>query len=239
MKRVISPAFVITALAAAQLLARSPFVPHPAPIRSAEVERPGIAPAPAEETRQEKELEAAATKMWAERPRPNEEDSSRLLDLQPPAQRQARPHEQPRSQAQPRLQEQTAERRLSFAEARERMAYEQHDRAWWNERYNRIARAGTGYYAFSEGFWFPAFGYDPEFDVYPFDGPIYAVGDMTPDQEIAAIQTKLTQAGYYSGSITGVLDTATQQAISQFQTANDLLATGAIDEPTVEALGLG
>lgn len=115
---------------------------------------------------------------------------------------------------------------------------ERHDRAWWNKRYNRIVRAGTGFYVFDEGYWFPALGYDPDADIYAYEGPIYALEDMTPDQEVAAMQARLEVDGYYSGSITGVLDSVTQQAIAKFQADSGLLATGAIDQPTIEALGL-
>lgn len=141
-------------------------------------------------------------------------------------------------QQQQQQQRQVSERRLAFAEARERMMRERHDAAWWDHRYQRIVRAGTGYYFLDAGWWYPAFGYDLTADVYPYEGPIYAFGDMKPDQEIVAIQQRLQADGYYSGSITGVLDSTTQAAIAKFQAADGLLSTGAIDQPTIEALGL-
>jgi hypothetical protein len=176
------------------------------------------------ESPNDRELEADAAKIWAGRPRPAED-------------RREQPNER-REAARPQ-QVETTQQRPTFAEARQRMSLERHDRGWWEQRYNRIVRAGSGYYFFDAGYWYPAFGYDPQFDLYPYDGPIYAVGDMSPDQETAAIQMKLAQAGYYSDSITGVLDSTTQAAIARFQTDHDLFATGAIDEPTAEALGLG
>lgn len=52
------------------------------------------------------------------------------------------------------------------------------------------------------------------------------------------MQTTLQADGYYDGSITSVLDRATLEAITEFQTANGLPVTGALDKPTLETLGL-
>lgn len=118
------------------------------------------------------------------------------------------------------------------------MSRERHDRAWWEKRFNGIFRGGTGYYYLDGGYWYPAFGYNPEVDTYASEDPIYAITDLTPDQEIATVQTALQADRYYNGSITGVLDTTTLEAIANFQADNGLLVTGAIDQPTLEALGL-
>ena len=234
-----------------------PFTPPPPPIR--QMSQPHIAPeprveperpvetAPSRDLRkeeQQREMAAAAEKEWAERPRSDEEKNN-LTEPRPqnqsiPPQQQQQGIQPQKEQLQPQrtAQEQTTQSRLSFDEARTRMTRERHDRAWWNERYNRIVRGGTGFYVFDEGYWFPAFGYDPDADIYAYEGPIYALADMTPDQEVAAVQERLEADGYYSGSITGVLDSVTQQAIAKFQADSGLLATGAIDQPTIEALGL-
>ena len=232
------------------------FTPPPPPIR--QMPQPRIAPEPRIEPErpvettpsrdirkeeQQREMAAAAEKEWAERPL-SDEEKNLLTEPRPQSQsilqQQQQQGTQPgKEQQQPQRtdQGQTTQRRLSFDEARGRMTRERHDRAWWNERYNRIVRAGSGFYVFDEGYWFPAFGYDSEADIYAYEGPIYALADMTPDQEVAAVQERLEADGYYSGSITGVLDSVTQQAIAKFQADNGLLATGAIDQPTIEALG--
>jgi peptidoglycan hydrolase-like protein with peptidoglycan-binding domain len=64
------------------------------------------------------------------------------------------------------------------------------------------------------------------------------VGDLTPDQVIANVQKALQADAIYTGPINGVLDSATRNAIEKFQTENGLSAVGAIDKPTIEALGL-
>lgn len=180
----------------------------------------------------------APERIWAERPQPAEERLQQTEIRREEAQQQQQAARQQAARQQETLQQQTAQQRLSFAQARERVSRERHDRAWWEQRYNGIRRAGTGYYYLDAGYWYPAFGYAPGVDTYASNDPMYAIEDLTPDQEIATVQTALQEAGDYSGSITGSLDTTTLEAIAKYQTANGLLATGAIDQPTLEAMGL-
>jgi peptidoglycan hydrolase-like protein with peptidoglycan-binding domain len=94
-----------------------------------------------------------------------------------------------------------------------------------------------GYYYWDNGYWYPALGYDPNYS-YDYDGPIYAYGNLLPDQVIANVQTALQQDGYYSGPITGSLNAATQAAIANYQRDSGLVVTATVDQPTVESLGL-
>jgi len=48
----------------------------------------------------------------------------------------------------------------------------------------------------------------------------------------------LQQAGYYTEAITGSLDVQTRAALANYQRDQGLPVTGAIDQPTVQALGL-
>ena len=80
-------------------------------------------------------------------------------------------------------------------------------------------------------------GYDPTYS-YDYDGPIYAYGNLLPDQVIANVQTQLQQGGYDSGPITGSLNSATRAAIANYQRDHGLVVTATVDEPTVESLGL-
>jgi peptidoglycan hydrolase-like protein with peptidoglycan-binding domain len=98
--------------------------------------------------------------------------------------------------------------------------------------------AGGGYYFWDAGYWFPALGYDPLYDSYDYDGPIYTYGDLLPDQVIINVQRALQQLGYYSGGLTGSIGPTTRAAIASYQQDAGLTVTGAIDAPTVEALGL-
>ena len=65
--------------------------------------------------------------------------------------------------------------------------------------------AGGGYYYWDAGYWYPAWGYDPAFSVYVYDGPIYSYANLPPDQVIVNVQTELQDQGYYIGEIDGQL----------------------------------
>jgi len=116
-----------------------------------------------------------------------------------------------------------------------------HDSSWWNYHCNRIVFV-TVYsqpfpFYFDAGYWYPAWGYYAD-AYYPYDGPIYSYNDLPPDEIIANIQTELYNQGYYSGPIDGIIGPDTQTAIADYQADYGLPVTAAIDEPTVESLGL-
>jgi len=127
---------------------------------------------------------------------------------------------------------------ISHDEAFRRHWHESHDRNWWHDHCNTIVFVTTGYYFLDGSYWYPAYGYDPSQTYYDYDGPIYTYGNLLPDEVIANVQTALQDAGYYYGPITGSLSVNTRAAIANFQRDYDLPITGAVDEPTVEALGL-
>jgi len=74
---------------------------------------------------------------------------------------------------------------------------------------------------------------------YAISPSTYPLTGIVPDRTtVIVFQSRLQQAGYYYGRITGVLDLATAVAIARFQTRHGLLATGGIDQPTAQALGI-
>ena len=74
---------------------------------------------------------------------------------------------------------------------------------------------------------------------YAYDGPIYAGSvEMDPGQVVANVQTALQEQGYYSGEVDGILGPLTRAAIASYQAAQGLEPTAAIDEPTLESLGM-
>ncbi len=85
---------------------------------------------------------------------------------------------------------------------------------------------------------YPAYGYDPLNSYYDYDGPVYTYSNLLPDEVIANVQTALQDAGYYFGAITGSLSLEMRAALANFQRDYGLQITGAIDEATVETLGL-
>jgi hypothetical protein len=116
---------------------------------------------------------------------------------------------------------------------------EWHDQGWYRSHYSRVELIGGGYYYFNNGYWYPAWGYSPSEQYYAYDGPIY-VGHHAepPDKVIADTQALLQQMGYYKGEVDGLLGPLTREALTAYQTDNGLTVTAAIDEPTLDSLGL-
>src|SRR5256886_9503979 len=112
-----------------------------------------------------------------------------------------------------------------------------HARGWWRSHCSRIVFVNAGWYYWNAGYWFPAWGYDP-YATYAYDGPIYGYNGLSPDQVTVNVQEQLARAGYYDGSIDGMLGPMTREAIAAFQADNGLAITSAIDEPTLATLGL-
>jgi Putative peptidoglycan binding domain len=132
----------------------------------------------------------------------------------------------------------TSNARLSYSDAVKRFRHERHDRAWWRQHFTTIVLIGGGYYYFDAGYWFPAWGYDPGYESYDYDGPIYTYGNLLPDEVILNVQRALQAAGYYAGGLTGSLTAATRQAIANYQSDAGLIVNGIVDAPTVASLGL-
>jgi len=55
---------------------------------------------------------------------------------------------------------------------------------------------------------------------------------------IANVQTALQEQGYYQGEVDGLLGPQTREAIAGYQRANGLTETAAIDQPTLQSLGM-
>jgi hypothetical protein len=132
----------------------------------------------------------------------------------------------------------TGTNRFSYSDALHRNWHEWHNRDWWRQHCNNIVFVTGGYYFLDASYWYPAYGYDPLNSYYDYDGPIYTYGNLLPDQVIANVQAALQDAGYYFGAITASLSVETRAALANYQRDYGLIITGAIDEPTVEALGL-
>jgi hypothetical protein len=116
---------------------------------------------------------------------------------------------------------------------------EWHDEGWYRSRYPRVELIGGGYYYWNNGYWYPAWGYSPSAQYYAYDGPIY-VGHRAepPDQVIADVQAELQQMGYYRGEVDGLLGPLTREALTAYQADQGLATTAAIDEPTLDSLGM-
>jgi hypothetical protein len=126
----------------------------------------------------------------------------------------------------------------SYADAMRRYRHERHDHDWWKQHYIVIVLVGGGYYYQDSGYWYPAWGYDPNYERYDYDGPIYTYGNLLPDQVIVNVQRALKELGYYAGDLNGSLGVNTRNALAAYQQDYGLDATGVVDEATVHALGL-
>ena len=118
---------------------------------------------------------------------------------------------------------------------------ERHDRDWYHSRYQRVELIGGGYYYWNNnGYWYPAWGYDPGQEYYAYDAPIY-VGHRAepPDRVIADVQSELQEMGYYQGEVDGLLGPLTREALTSYQADQGLQVTAVIDEPTLDSLGMG
>ena len=113
-----------------------------------------------------------------------------------------------------------------------------HDRNWWHKHCDAIVLVGWGYWGWYDNWWYPAWGYDPYYSYYDYNGPIYGYDGLQPDEVIANVQAALQQLGYYSYAVDGVLGPATEAAIENYQRDYGLPVTGAIDSATVRSLGL-
>lgn len=114
-----------------------------------------------------------------------------------------------------------------------------HDHLWYHSHYHNVILIGGGWYYWNAGYWFPAWGYDPGVAYYPYDGPIYVGANATPpDQMIADVQGALQEQGYYHGDVDGLLGPQTRAALADYQQAQGLETTAAMDEPTLQSLGM-
>jgi hypothetical protein len=112
-----------------------------------------------------------------------------------------------------------------------------HDRGWWHNHYNRVVFVYGGWYYWNSGWWYPAWGYSPN-SYYAYDGPIYAYNSLPPDQVVANVQAALQTQGYYQGDVDGLLGPLTREAIASYQRDHGLYETAAVDQPTLESLGM-
>jgi hypothetical protein len=138
----------------------------------------------------------------------------------------------------PRNEKTTNDNGNSYAEAMRRYRHERHDHDWWKQHYVIIVLVGGGYYYQDSGYWYPAWGYDTNYERYDYDGPIYTYGNLLPDQVILNVQNALKALGYYAGDVNGSLGVNTRNALTAYQQDYGLDPTGVVDEPTVRALGL-
>src|SRR5947207_1539776 len=83
-----------------------------------------------------------------------------------------------------------------------------------HNHHNRIVFVFGAPYFWDAGWWYPAWGYDPN-AYYAYDGPIYGYNDLPPDQVVANVQSALQEQGYYTGEVDGLLGPLTRAALAR------------------------
>ena len=112
-----------------------------------------------------------------------------------------------------------------------------HDHDWWKHHCVTFIFFDWGWWGWYDGWWYPAWGYDASSN-YEYNEPIYGNGDLSPDQIVAGVQTKLQQLGYYTYAIDGKMGAQTRSAIARFQRDHRMNITSGIDPETLGALGI-
>jgi hypothetical protein len=80
------------------------------------------------------------------------------------------------------------------------------------------------------------YGYDYGTPYFNYSGPGYVV--PSGGSVVASVQNALDQMGYNAGPPDGAMGPQTENALARFQNDHGLPATGQIDNPTLQALGL-
>ena len=112
-----------------------------------------------------------------------------------------------------------------------------HGKDWWRHHCAAIIFFDWGWWGWWDGWWYPAWGYDP-YSNYEYNQPIYGANGQEPDQIVAGVQTKLQQLGYYTYAIDGKMGPLTQGAIARYQRDRRMSITSGIDQPTLVSLGI-
>src|SRR6266478_1138746 len=137
---------------------------------------------------------------------------------------------------------------------------ERHDANWhgdWDRRHAHFDRGH--FFVFVDGFWcgldagffpwdyYPYYGYDYyPYDYYTADVPQYGNDNTEPDYNgapvadptVQAVQTQLTQQGYYNGPADGIFGPTTRDAVAKYQIAKNLNVTGSLSPDMLQSLGL-
>lgn len=95
---------------------------------------------------------------------------------------------------------------------------------------------GLGYPYFGYGY---PYGYNPYgYGYYNTPRTVYYAENLTDDATVAAVQRRLSNAGYYHGAIDGVIGGGTRTAIRAYERRHGLAVDGRIDRQLLATLGI-
>jgi hypothetical protein len=135
--------------------------------------------------------------------------------------------------------------RTSFNNSRTVASHRSHRHHWNGHRHHRsnfVIGIGLGY-PYGYGYGYPyrygyGYGYPYGYGYYAPRTTVYATRGYTDDATVAAVQRRLARAGYYQGSIDGVIGPGTRSAVRAFERNNGLPADGVIDSQLLRTMGL-
>jgi hypothetical protein len=128
-----------------------------------------------------------------------------------------------------------------------------HDGNWHQDWDRRHAHYSNGHWwCYDGGTWigldagFYPWDYFPyyAYDYYPYDyyagdnGGASSYVDQNVDPTVTAVQSELTNLGYYHGVIDGRLGPDTRSALTRYQIDHHLSVTGSLSSDTLQSLGL-
>jgi hypothetical protein len=117
---------------------------------------------------------------------------------------------------------------------------------WWCYDGGAWIGLDAGFYPWD---YYPYYAYDYyPYDYYPgyyadVEPEYYSAGvsssvEQSPDPNVTAVQTDLTQLGYYHGAIDGLFGRDTRDALARYQNDQHLAVTGTLTTETLQSFGL-
>jgi hypothetical protein len=120
------------------------------------------------------------------------------------------------------------------------------DGHWWCFDNGGWIGLDAGFYPWD---YFPYYAYDYyPYDYYPgyyadvepeyYSAGVSSSAEKNPDPNVTAVQTDLTNRGYYHGAVDGLFGRGTRDALAHYQTDKHLAVTGTLTTETLQSLGV-
>lgn len=113
-------------------------------------------------------------------------------------------------------------------------------RRYYPRYYGGFYPYGYGYpYGFGYGYGYPYFGASAALYYNGYHPQYQATRSVRGGSVVAEVQQELARAGYYRGSVDGVVGSGTRSAIRAYERANGLRVDGRIDQELLRSMRLG
>jgi hypothetical protein len=108
-----------------------------------------------------------------------------------------------------------------------------------NDRDDRFRRFNNRTFIFFDAFGFPFLYPYPYYGYYPYDYYGYNDYGYGNTNTVVEVQRRLARAGYYHGTIDGIMGPQTRRAIRAYERDHNMPAYGVIDRQLRATMGLG